>query len=56
MRRQCYSQWQQFTDAVNRPVCNDIKHVMNVVFWIYSIQFARPDKNVQQRTAFTSVI
>ncbi|VDR28246.1 Uncharacterised protein [Raoultella terrigena] len=47
---------QQFSNPVYRPVCNNVKHMVKIMFWIDSVQFARPDKAVQQRAALTTMV
>ncbi len=48
--RQCYAPRKQFADPVYRPVCYDVRDMAKVAFWLHSVQFARPDQAVQQRS------
>ncbi len=58
----CYSvgsatrQGEQFADPVYRPVGYDVKDIAEVAFWLHSVQFARPDQAVQQRSPLSSMI
>ncbi|KXN03657.1 hypothetical protein AUS46_16860, partial [Escherichia coli] len=54
--RQCYAPGEQFADPVYRPVGYDVKDIAEVAFWLHSVQFARPDQAVQQRSALSSMI
>lgn len=58
----CYSvgsatrRGEQFADPVYRPVGYDVKDIAEVAFWLHSVQFARPDQAVQQRSPLSSMI
>ncbi len=54
--RQCYAPGEQFADPVYRPVGYDVKDIAEVAFWLHSVQFARPDQAVQQRSPLSSMI
>ena len=41
---------------VYRPVGYDVKDIAEVAFWLHSVQFARPDQAVQQRSPLSSMI